>query len=269
MNYFYIWGFSNPATPVMEGIIDLHNYIFFFLVIVVIFVMVMLINIIYFFFYKINYEYHWDLLSYRYSIFKINKVTHGTILEIVWIITPSLILIAIAIPSFALLYAMDEIVKPAIIIKAIGHQWYWSYEYSDFSYVYKIKNTLKKVKFFGPKFDSYMIPESDLKVGQIRLLETDNIIVVPTKVHIRMLITGADVLHSWAVPSLGIKVDAVPGRLSQSNLYIKREGSYYGQCSEICGVNHGFMPINVKGTSIDNFFKILKPEVKKIENLIT
>jgi cytochrome c oxidase subunit 2 len=165
---------------------------------------------------------------------------------------------AIAIPSFALLYSMDEVILPGIIIKAIGHQWYWSYEYSNFTYIYETEEISKKLKFKGPKFDSYMIPETELKIGQRRLLETDNIVILPTQVHIRILITAADVLHSWAVPSLGIKVDAVPGRLSQANLFVKREGTYYGQCSEICGVNHGFMPITINATNINTFLTSAK-----------
>jgi cytochrome c oxidase subunit 2 len=251
-----MFGFQDPATPIMEGIIDLHNYIFFFLTLVIFFVMWILLNIMYYFFYKLNFDLDKKTIEDRYNFFAGNKVTHGTLLEIIWTLIPSLILIAIAIPSFALLYSMDEIILPGIIIKAIGHQWYWSYEYSNYSFVYQItENTSKKFTFSKPNFDSYMLPETDLKLGQIRLLETDHPIILPTNVHIKILITAADVLHSWAVPSLGIKVDAVPGRLSQSNLFIKREGIFYGQCSEICGVNHGFMPITVKAVSINNFLK--------------
>jgi len=166
---------------------------------------------------------------------------------------PSIIIIAITIPSFALLYAIDEVIIPAIIIKAIGHQWYWSYEYANFAF-YFIKNTPDYNSV--PRFDSYMISENDLKLGQRRLLKTDWNVILPILTHVKIIITGADVLHSWAVPSLGIKVDAVPGRLSQTNLFIKREGIYYGQCSEICGVNHGFMPITVRGLKTNYFLGI-------------
>jgi cytochrome c oxidase subunit 2 len=255
---FVILGFQDPATPIMEGIIDLHNYIFIFLTIVLIFVSVILINILYYFFYKLTYKFDSASIIHRYNLFKANNITHGTVLEIVWTLIPSLILMAIAIPSFALLYSMDEVILPGIIIKAIGHQWYWSYEYSNFTYIYETEEISKKLKFKGPKFDSYMIPETELKIGQRRLLETDNIVILPTQVHIRILITAADVLHSWAVPSLGIKVDAVPGRLSQANLFVKREGTYYGQCSEICGVNHGFMPITINATNINTFLTSAK-----------
>ena len=152
----------------------------------------------------------------------------------------------IAIPSFALLYSLDEVVNPSMTLKVIGHQWYWSYEYSDSS---NPKNILN--------FDSYMKSEEDLTLGNFRLLEVDNRIVLPIKIHIRLLVTAADVLHSWAVPSLGIKVDACPGRLNQVFLFLKREGVFYGQCSEICGINHGFMPIVVQGVKIDKFISYL------------
>jgi cytochrome c oxidase subunit 2 len=171
-------------------------------------------------------------------------MVHGTTMEIIWTIFPSLILMLIAIPSFALLYSMDEIVDPAITIKAIGHQWYWTYEYSDYNSYYKQQSLT---------FDSYMIPEDDLELGQLRLLEVDNRVVVPAKTHLRLIITSADVLHSWAVPSLGVKCDAVPGRLNQTSIFIEREGVYYGQCSEICGTNHAFMPIVVEAVSLKDF----------------
>jgi cytochrome c oxidase subunit 2 len=173
------------------------------------------------------------------------KIIHGTTIEIVWTVAPSLILVLIAIPSFALLYSMDEVVDPAVTLKAIGHQWYWSYEYSDY-------NT-EDAPAIG--FDSYMIPEDSLTPGQFRLLEVDNRVVVPVNTHIRMIITAADVLHSWAVPALGIKCDAVPGRLNQTCFFIKREGVFYGQCSELCGANHAFMPIVVEAVSLDNYIQ--------------
>jgi len=138
---------------------------------------------------------------------------------------------------------MDEIIAPAITIKTVGHQWYWSYEYSD--YTNDEDDTIM--------FESYMIPEEDLTLGQLRLLEVDNPMVIPVNTHVRLIITAADVLHSWAVPSLGIKCDAVPGRLNQSSIFVKREGIFYGQCSEICGVNHGFMPIVVEAVSLPNY----------------
>ena len=146
---------------------------------------------------------------------------------------------------------MDEIIDPIITLKVIGSQWYWSYEYSD------------NLEFEDEPliFDSYMVQENDLEIGQFRLLEVDNRVVVPTNSHIRVLITASDVLHSWAIPSLGVKLDACPGRLNQTSMFIKREGVFYGQCSEICGVNHGFMPIVVEAVSLEDYLIWLKNKV--------
>ena len=166
---------------------------------------------------------------------------------------PSIILAIIAIPSLALLYSLDEVTDPAITIKAVGHQWYWSYEYSDY-------NTSQNESI---AFDSYMIPEDDLTEGQLRLLEVDNPIYLPVDTHVRVLITSEDVLHCWAVPSLAIKVDACPGRLNQTSLFIKREGTYYGQCSEICGVNHGFMPICVKAVPLEDYISWVSSQLEE------
>jgi cytochrome c oxidase subunit 2 len=166
------------------------------------------------------------------------------LLEIVWTIIQALILVLIAVPSFALLYSLDEILDPQITLKIVGHQWYWSYEYSDYL-------TTQSDEGFG--FDSYLLSADDLTPGAFRLLEVDNRVVLPVNTHIRLLVSAADVLHSWAVPSFGIKVDACPGRLSQASLFLKREGVFYGQCSEICGINHGFMPIVVKSVSISEY----------------
>ena len=182
------------------------------------------------------------------------KILHGTAIEIIWTVTPSLILIAIAVPSFALLYSLDEVVDPAVTIKAIGHQWYWTYEYSD--YAQSDEGSIQ--------FDSYMIPDDELELGQLRLLEVDNRVVLPVNTHIRVVITAADVLHSWAVPSLGVKCDAVPGRLNQVPLYIAREGVFYGQCSELCGVNHGFMPIVVEAVPLENYVDWVAERIEDI-----
>jgi len=172
-----------------------------------------------------------------------SKTVHGTTIELVWTIVPSLILVVIAIPSFSLLYSMDEVIDPAITLKVVGHQCYWSYEYSDY-------NTSEEDTI---NFDSYMIAEDDLELGQLRLLEVDNRVVLPINTHIRVLITSTDVIHAWAVPSLGVKCDAYPGRLNQINTFIKREGVFHGQCSELCGVNHGFMPIVVEAVSLTDY----------------
>ena len=179
---------------------------------------------------------------------------HGTTLEIVWTVTPSIILMIIAIPSFALLYSVDQYTDPAITLKCIGHQWYWTYEYSDY-------NNSEDQPL---AFDSYLVPEDDLELGQLRLLEVDNRVVLPVDTHIRVIITGADVLHAWGVPSLGVKCDAVPGRLNQASLYLKREGVFYGQCSELCGANHGFMPIVVEGVSLEDYVSWVSNKLEDI-----
>lgn len=170
------------------------------------------------------------------------RFNHNTKIEIIWTLIPTFILILIAIPSFGLLYAMDDIIDPEVTLKTVGHQWYWSYEYSDYV------SSIGKISF-----DSYMIPEAELNIGQLRLLEVDNSVVLPVGVYIRINVTAADVLHSWAVPSLGIKIDAVPHRINSGIIFLQRTGVFYGQCSEICGVNHGFMPIVVKAVSINNY----------------
>nr|AOY39827.1 cytochrome c oxidase subunit 2 [Pityogenes trepanatus] len=165
-----------------------------------------------------------------------NKFTHrflleGQLIEMIWTILPALILIIIAMPSLRILYIIDEIYNPSISIKAIGHQWYWSYEYSDY----------KKIEF-----DSYMIPSNEMNKFNFRLLDVDNRMIVPFNSQIRILTTSADVIHSWAVPSLGVKIDSTPGRLNQMTIFINRTGLFFGQCSEICGANHSFMPICIE-----------------------
>ena len=142
---------------------------------------------------------------------------------------------------------MDEVISPTITIKVVGHQWYWSYEYSD--YVNESGESIE--------FDSYMLPESDLELGQFRLLDVDNRVVIPVDTHIRLIVTGADVIHDYAVPSLGIKIDACPGRLNQASLLAERTGVFYGQCSEICGVYHGFMPTAIEAVSVQDYLSFL------------
>jgi len=216
---------QDPATPSVEGMIFFYNYLMLFIIVIGILVCYMLYIII-FQFKKEN--------KTQIAIF-----THSSVLEIVWTFLPAVILGMIAVPSFKLLYSLDDFSNPNMTLKIIGHQWYWSYELSD----YADKNY---IGILGYNFDSYMISSNDLTFGSFRLLEVDNRVILPIQNHIRLLVTAADVLHSWAVPSFGIKVDACPGRLSQASLYVKREGVFYGQCSEICGINHGFMPIVVK-----------------------
>ncbi len=219
-------GIQDPATPSLEAMLFFHNYLVIFLTIVV-------VTVCYFVAYIIKYfSADANFISLKFS--------HASLLEVVWTIIPAILLLLVAIPSFNLLYSLDEIINPSITLKINGHQWYWSYEFSDY-YASERKDELN--------FDSYMLNIDDLTLGSFRLLEVDNRVILPTLTHIRLLITAADVLHSWAVPSFGIKLDACPGRLSQASLFIKRAGVYYGQCSEICGVNHGFMPIVVHAVS--------------------
>jgi|ERR1711865_640592 cytochrome c oxidase subunit 2 len=255
LNFFYIsalsdsaepWqtGFQDPATPVMEGIINLHNDIMFFLVVIGTLTFWMLFRVCY---------------AYDESLYPVaDRTVHGTTIEIVWTITPALVLMIIAVPSFALLYAMDEIIDPAITLKIIGHQWYWTYEYSDYC-----------VDGSEPiAFDSYMLPEEDLEKGNLRLLEVDNRITLPVDTHVRLIITAADVLHCWGMPSFGVKMDACPGRLNQTSIFIKREGTYYGQCSEICGVNHGFMPIVVNAVNLEDYIRWVATKIELAEESV-
>lgn len=222
--------FQDPATPVMEGLVNLHHDLMFFLTFIFFFVGVVMARTLMFF--------HNPTIDTKDS----QKVVHGTFIEIVWTVIPSIILVVVALPSFALLYSLDEVIDPAVTIKCIGHQWYWSYEYSDF-----------ESKLGTISFDSYMIPEDELELGELRLLEVDNRVVLPANIHVRVLVTAADVLHSWAVPALGIKIDACTGRLNQTTLYMLREGVFYGQCSEICGVGHANMPIVIESVNLDKY----------------
>ena len=222
--------FQDSAAPGFSGIVELHNTLFFYLIVVVVGVFWVLASIIYY------YNTKNSAITHKY-------LNHGTLIELIWTITPAFILIAIAFPSFRLLYLLDEVISPTITIKVAGHQWYWSYEYSD--YITEEGEAIE--------FDSYMVPDSDLELGQFRLLDVDNKVVIPTDTHIRLIITGADVIHSFAVPSLGLKIDAVPGRLNQTSMLAERTGTFYGQCSEICGVYHGFMPIAIEAVSIQDY----------------
>jgi len=235
-------GFQDPASPIMEGMINFHNYIMVFLISIGTFVLWMLYKVVNSFDENVN------VIS--------EKFTHSSNMEIIWTIIPAIILMFIAVPSFGLLYSLDELIDPTLTLKVVGHQWYWSYEYSDYA-------TLEGGESLN--FDSYLIATSDLEVGFFRLLEVDNRVVLPINTHIRLLVTAADVLHCWTVPSFGIKIDACPGRLSLASLFIKREGTYYGQCSEICGINHGFMPIVVRAVSVDVYVSWL---FSKLEDLV-
>lgn len=224
-------GFQDPATPIAEGIIRFHDDLMFVLVFVSVFVAWMMGRCVMHFNEKANPT--------------PSKVVHGTVIEVVWTLVPARILVSIAVPSFALLYSVDERVDPALTVKVVGHQWYWSYEYSD----------VVGENGEGRAFDSYMLPDDELTTGQLRLLEVDHRLARPIDTHIRRIVTAADVLHSWTVPSFGVKIDACPGRLNQVSRFITRPGVFYGQCSEICGVNHGFMPIAVEARTLPNYLR--------------
>lgn len=309
-SHYSIINFQSPATPIIEGIIDLHNYIFFYLILVFIFISWMFCYILYnfyiiptflfdnFFKQKVIKFNSFCLISkifyYIYIILNIKKltglsfdeyfifvqgeivkrmlknhndylitrkITEHAIIELIWTIIPSIILVLIAIPSFALLYAMDEIIDPKITIKAIGYQWFWNYEYAETKeeFLFNEKTDILGYNIYEYRnylnYDSIMYGEDDLPFGYHRLLDVDHQMILPINIHIRLMVTAGDVIHSFAVPSLGIKIDAVPGRMNQVGIFIKRSGIFYGQCSELCGVNHGFMPIVVKAVNYSNFLK--------------
>lgn len=211
--------FQDSSSPLIEQLIFFHDHTILILIITTILVGYLITTL--FFNNYIN----------RYLL-------HGQIIEIIWTILPAIILLFIALPSLRLLYLIDEISEPSITVKAIGHQWYWSYEYSDFNQI---------------EFDSYIIPTNELPINGFRLLDVDNRIIIPINLQIRILVTAADVLHSWTIPSLGVKVDGTPGRLNQTNFLVNRPGLFFGQCSEICGANHSFIPIVIERIPIQNF----------------
>nr|WAX39118.1 cytochrome c oxidase subunit II [Anaplecta sp. 1 ZQW-2020] len=203
---------QDSASPIMEQLIYFHDHTLMVITMILMVVSYMMITI---------------MVNKNINRFMLE----GQLIEVAWTIAPAIILIFIAVPSLRLLYLMDEINNPMVTLKTIGHQWYWSYEYSDFQKV---------------EFDSYMIPQKENKINEFRLLDVDNRATLPMNSFIRMIITAEDVLHSWTIPSLGIKADATPGRLNQTSFLINRPGVFYGQCSEICGANHSFMPIVIE-----------------------
>nr|AMD61830.1 cytochrome c oxidase subunit II [Pundamilia nyererei] len=212
-------GFQDAASPVMEELLHFHDHALMIVFLISTFVLYIIVAMV--------------------TTNLTNKfILDSQEIEIIWTLLPAVILILIALPSLRILYLMDEINNPHLTIKAMGHQWYWSYEYTDYEDL---------------GFDSYMIFTQDLTPGQFRLLEVDHRMVVPMESPIRALISAEDVLHSWAVPSLGVKMDAVPGRLNQTAFIASRPGIFYGQCSEICGANHSFMPIVVEAVPLVHF----------------
>nr|QLY90047.1 cytochrome c oxidase subunit 2 [Nemotelus notatus] len=214
-------GLQDSASPLMEQLTFFHDHTLLILIMITI------------------------MVGYLMIMLFFNKYTnrfllHGQTIELIWTILPAIILLFIALPSLRLLYLLDEINEPMLTLKSIGHQWYWSYEYSD---------------FLDIEFDSYMIPTNDLSLDGFRLLDVDNRVVLPMNSQIRILVTAADVIHSWTVPALGVKVDGTPGRLNQTSFMINRPGLFFGQCSEICGANHSFMPIVIESVPINYFIK--------------
>ncbi len=222
------FGFQDAATPVMEKVNELHTILLWVIFVIAVFVAALLLYT------------GWRFHEKRNPI--PSKTTHNTLIEVIWTVIPVVILIFIGIPSLRLIYYMDKVDEPEITIKAIGHQWYWEYEYPEEDI----------------SFDSYMIKTADLKPGQKRLLEVDRPVVLPVNTNIRILTTSADVIHSFGVPAFGIKQDSVPGRLAEVWARITKTGNYYGQCYEICGMNHSFMPIQIKVVSREEYDQWIK-----------
>nr|ASU53343.1 cytochrome oxidase subunit II [Trichaitophorus ginnalarus] len=214
--------FQNSNSPLMEQLIFFHDHTIFIILMIMFTITYMMMFII------------------KNKFINI-KILENQMIEFIWTIMPPIILIFIALPSLHLLYLMDEIESPILTVKIIGHQWFWSYEYSD---------------FFNIEFDSYMI--NNLEKQNFRLIEVDNKTILPFKFNIRLLISSEDVIHSWTIPSLAIKMDAIPGRMNQINLFMNRPGLYFGQCSEICGINHSFMPIQIESINLNKFIYWMK-----------
>lgn len=212
-------GLQDRNSPLMEQLIFFHDHSLLILIIITVLVGYLIISLFF--------------NSY------INRfLLEGQMIEVIWTVLPAITLVFIALPSLRLLYLLDEVGAPGLTLKTVGHQWYWSYEYSDFADL---------------EFDSYIVPINDLPLDGFRLLDVDNRIVLPYAVQVRLLVRAADVIHSWTIPSLGVKVDGVPGRLNQTSFFISRPGLFYGQCSEICGANHRFIPIVIESVSLNTF----------------
>src|SRR4029077_8098496 len=227
-------GFQPPATPVKDRLSAFHDELLIIITLITIFVLGLLVYVM------------WRFNQQRNPV--PSRTSHNTVIEMLWTVVPVLILVIIAIPSFKLMYYMDRVPDPEMTIKVTGHQWYWSYEYPDQG---------------GPVFDSNLIPEADLKPDQKRLLDVDNPLVVPVDTTIRVLITGTDVIHSWFVPSFGVQEYAIVGRINESWMNVEHPGVYYGQCNQICGINHAFMPIKIEAVSKDDFQRWLGDAKKK------
>ena len=218
-------GFQKPATDLMSDVISFHSYI---LMPIITGISLLVLGLLLY-------------IAYRYNSNKnhtASTTTHNTVIEVLWTVIPVILLIIIAIPSFRILYTSETIPKADLTIKAIGNQWYWSYEYPDFD---------------DFSFDANMLQDDELSDPSLRLLETDTQIVVPVNKVVKLLITSNDVLHAWTIPAFAVKKDAVPGRLNETWFKAEKTGTYYGQCSELCGPKHAFMPINVKVVTQEEF----------------
>lgn len=217
-------GMVEPASPVMEKLYDFHDFLLILITVVSLFVLGLMVYV---------------CVRFREKANPIpSKTTHNTLVEVIWTLVPVIILVAIAIPSLRYLYYMDRVEGDAdMTLKVVGYQWYWNYEYPD----------------YGVQFDSYMKKDAELLEGEPRLLSVDNELVVPVGKKVRVLITASDVIHSWAMPAFGVKTDAVPGKLNETWFEVNEPGIYYGQCSELCGVGHGFMPIRIRAVSEEEF----------------
>lgn len=217
-------GFQPAASPVMEWVDGFHDFLLIVITLISVFVLALMIYV----FIKFNAKANPTP----------SRTTHNTTIEVLWTVIPIVILVVIAVPSFKLMYYADRAVDADMTLKVAGNQFFWTYEYPDHDEL---------------TFDAIMVDDADLKDGDLRLLTTDNAVVLPVDTTIRLLLTANDVIHAWAVPAFGVKMDAVPGRLNETWFRIDKEGMYYGQCSELCGSNHGFMPIMVKAVSKDEF----------------
>nr|YP_010363566.1 cytochrome c oxidase subunit II [Atkinsoniella xanthoabdomena]UNZ12667.1 cytochrome c oxidase subunit II [Atkinsoniella xanthoabdomena] len=223
MSSWMTLSFQDAVSPIMEQLIMFHDHTMMIIIMITV------------------------IVSYMMMTLFVNKLINrllleGQLIELIWTIMPAFLLIFIALPSLRILYLLEEINNPLITIKAVGHQWFWSYEYSDF----------KKIEF-----DSYMKPTNELELNEFRLLDVDNRIMLPYNINSRILVTSTDVIHSWTIPSLGIKIDASPGRINQGGIMMNRPGLYFGQCSEICGANHSFMPIVMESINLKSFISWL------------
>ncbi len=229
-------GMQPPASLTAERMVSFHTLVLWIITFITLFVLVLLLYVM------------WRFRTARNPV--PTKSAHNTIIEMLWTVIPIMILVIIAIPSFKLLYYADVTPPSALTVKAVGHQWYWSYEFPD-----------SKVAF-----DSQMIDDDSLKPGQIRLLDVDNRLVLPVNTNVRVLVASDDVIHAWVVPALGLQINAVPGRLNETWVNIERLGVYYGQCTQLCGVNHAFMPIAVEAVSQDAFAKWLQSQKKAAQD---